>query len=107
MGGKVLSWVALLSLAASFQLAAEKPDWNEGTVDSSQKYRTKGGSPRYQYVICVGNCDRHYIIQYTTPIRARRRDSVKFRVDADRFIMLDIDGKKRPSHDFTTVQVVH
>lgn len=107
MGGKSLS-LALLALFAGSQFAADTRDWNEGAVNSIQKYRTETGSLRYQYVICVGNCERHYIIQYNTPIKAHRRDSVKFTVDGDRFIVLDIDGKKRPSpYDFTTVQVVH
>jgi len=109
MGSKLrIPWLIVFCFAGGFQFAAEKHDWNEGSVSSIENYRTKAGSPLHQYVIFVGRGELQYTVQCGTPLKVHRRDSVKFRIDGQRFVVLDTDGKKRQGcYLFMTKVVIH
>jgi hypothetical protein len=107
MGSKLrFLWPILFCFAGGFQFAAEEHDWNEGSVSSIEKYRTKVGSTLHQYVISVGRGELQYTIQCGTPLKVHRQDSVKFRVDGQRLVVFDTDGKKRQSCYLFTTKVV-
>jgi hypothetical protein len=91
---KLFARLVLLSLIATFQYAAEKRDWKEGTMVSGM-VNSAGAAQRYTYVVSDGMY--LYSIAYDHPLKVHSHQTIKFTVEKDRLTLLDLDGKEYPS----------
>ena len=89
---QALGRISLVSLLACASYAAEKRDWKEGVLVGKETI----SADHYQYVLSDGTY--RYTIQYAAPIKAPLRHTLKFVLEGERLILVDSDGKERPSH---------
>ena len=97
MGSKLSARIALLAFITTFQYAAEKRDWREGTLVSVDTTTTSDkGERRYECV--VRDVSFSYTMEYQHSINAPVHRPIKFVIEKDTLILLDSNGKERPAH---------
>ena len=85
---KPVAGTVLLLFSAALAYAADKRDWKEGRLVS-----TEAVEHRYQCV--VSDIVYSYTVEYQDPIKAVVHGRVQFAIEKDQFILLDTDGKER------------
>jgi hypothetical protein len=88
-----IAQTGLLLSIATLTYAAEKRDWNQGTLVSVETITTDKGERRYDCV--VSDITWSYTVRYEHPIKAPVHRPVKFVIEKDTMILLDADDKER------------
>jgi hypothetical protein len=89
--------IILALFVTTLLLGAKERDWEQGTLVSIDMMtipaKPRKVTHRYQCVVSDGTY--LYTLEYEEPIKSAVHDPVKFKIEKDRFVLLDADGKKR------------
>ena len=96
-GSKSFVRVTLALLVTTLLLAAKERDWEQGTLVSVDMMTIPAKPPKvtHRYQCVVSDGAYLYTLEYEEPVKAAVHDPVKFKIEKDRFVLLDADGKKR------------